>query len=555
MKHNFIFTIIFFVVTGTYAQTENQGQFHGNFQTDIQTYYKDTTIGANTVPAEKMLMNSYANFNYTNGPISAGVRFEACLNPLEGFSKNNNGVGFPHKYITYNKDDIEITAGSFYEQFGSGLILRSYEDKTVDIDNSLEGFSMKFSPVKGVLLKGVYGKQRSYFSDVNGNSQLITGPGIVRGFDGEINVNDIFPKLENKRTQVILGGSFVSKFQEDQNPSFVLPQNVGAWAGRININSGKVNFSAEYANKMNDPTADNNYIYKNGEALLLNISYSKKGLGAYLSAKRVDNMSFRSNRDATLNNLLLNVLPDITKEQTYTLNAMYPYATQPNGEVGFQADVSYKFKKESPVGGKYGTNISLNFSRVNSIDKQAINDTTAIGQKGTLGYSSDFFKIGNELYYQDINLEINKKLSEKLVVVLTYMDLFYNFNIIRGMTGHENVKANIGLADITYHINSKNTIRTEWQALFTKQDQGSWAMGLAEYSISPHWFFDAYDLYNYGNQDQKVHYFTAATVYVRGTNRFQLSYGKQRAGILCVGGVCRQVPASNGFAISVTSSF
>jgi hypothetical protein len=34
-----------------------------------------------------------------------------------------------------------------------------------------------------------------------------------------------------------------------------------------------------------------------------------------------------------------------------------------------------------------------------------------------------------------------------------------------------------------------------------------------------------------------------------------MSYGKQRAGIFCVGGVCRNVPASNGFAISITSSF
>ena len=79
-------------------------------------------------------------------------------------------------------------------------------------------------------------------------------------------------------------------------------------------------------------------------------------------------------------------------------------------------------------------------------------------------------------------------------------------------------------------------------------------MGL-EYSISPHWFFDVYDLYNYGNIDEKVHYLNFATVYVKGSNRFQLSYGKQREGIMCVGGVCRQVPAANGIAISITSSF
>jgi hypothetical protein len=43
--------------------------------------------------------------------------------------------------------------------------------------------------------------------------------------------------------------------------------------------------------------------------------------------------------------------------------------------------------------------------------------------------------------------------------------------------------------------------------------------------------------------------------YIRGGNRFTVNYGRQRAGIFCVGGVCRQVPASNGLSISVTSTF
>jgi len=34
-----------------------------------------------------------------------------------------------------------------------------------------------------------------------------------------------------------------------------------------------------------------------------------------------------------------------------------------------------------------------------------------------------------------------------------------------------------------------------------------------------------------------------------------VNYGRQRAGIFCVGGVCRQVPAANGLTLSVTSTF
>jgi hypothetical protein len=73
----------------------------------------------------------------------------------------------------------------------------------------------------------------------------------------------------------------------------VLPANVGAGAGRINIQRGNVNLLAEYTYKANDPSFNNSYIYKNGEALIINVGYTKPGFGLSLSGKRIDNMSFR----------------------------------------------------------------------------------------------------------------------------------------------------------------------------------------------------------------------------------------------------------------------
>jgi len=52
-----------------------------------------------------------------------------------------------------------------------------------------------------------------------------------------------------------------------------------------------------------------------------------------------------------------------------------------------------------------------------------------------------------------------------------------------------------------------------------------------------------------------LHYFLLSTGYTKGAHRIALNFGKQRAGIFCVGGVCRNVPASNGISISITSSF
>ena len=87
--------------------------------------------------------------------------------------------------------------------------------------------------------------------------------------------------------------------------------------------------------------------------------------------------------------------------------------------------------------------------------------------------------------------------------------------------------------------------------------EGDWSMGLIEYTISPNWFFTIQDMYNWGNKDpeKRLHYFNANVGYAKKGNRFEIGYGKKREGIFCVGGVCKLVPSSNGFNLTVSSSF
>jgi len=535
-----------FLPIKTFSQSAIPGEIHGNFQMDMQYYNSDTIIGAPDVP-EKVLMRGFGNLNYTLGDFTAGVRYESYLATLQGFDPRYEGNAFPYRYATYNADGLEITIGNYYEQFGNGLIFRSYEEWGLGYDNVMDGIRVKGSPYKGVYLKGIIGKQRSFMSQ---------GPGIVRGADIELVVNELFDSSQAK-TIVILGGSFISKFQDDLDPLYILPENVGAMAGRLNLISGKFNFMGEYAYKINDPSLINGFIYKPGEALLLSASYSRKGFGLIASAKRIDNMDFRSDRTAGGTNLSINYLPSTTKVHTYSLSAYYPYATQPNGEMGMQFELFYKLKKETPLGGKYGTGITINYSVVAGLDRKAIDDSTAIGETGTLGYTSDFFAVGDNMYFSDFNIEITKKFSKKLKAVFSYMNLVYNKDVVQGLSGYGTVYADVGVIDITYKIKSKRTLRMEFQSLTTKQDDGSWVQALAEYTMAPHWFIAAFNEYNYDNKNvaKRLHYFTVQGGYKNKGNTITLGYGRQRAGIYCVGGVCRNVPASNGISFALTSSF
>jgi hypothetical protein len=522
-----------------FAQGLNAGEIHGNFQLDAQYYNPDSAIGAQPVP-EKFLMNSFTNLIYTNGDFTAGVRFESYLNTMLGFDPRYVGTGFPYKYASFNRDNFSITVGNYYEQFGSGLIFRSYEERGLGFDNAMEGVRVKYTLMKGIHLKGIIGKQRYYFDK---------GAGIVRGFDGEVGINELFPSLSEKKTKLFLGGSFVSKYQVDQDPIYVLPENVGAWAGRIKINHGGWALYSEYANKINDPSSVNNYIYKKGGGLFVNTSYSQKGLGINLSGKVIDNMNFRSDRTAQNNDLLINYLPALTRQHTYNLAAtIYPYATQPNGEMAYQGDITYTIKKDSKLGGKYGTTILVNYAAANGLDTSKL----ASG----LGYKANYTKLG-AVYYKDLNVEIQKKISKPLKFTLFYANFVYNKDVAQGKVNEGIVYANIEVLEFTYKFNDKHALRMEFQGLQTKQDHGDWATIVAEYTISPHWFFSTVNQYNYGNhiKAERLLYPIGQIGFIKNSTRVTLGYGRQRAGIFCIGGICRVVPASNGATISISSSF
>lgn len=560
MKYHDLFAPLFLLVvliflTSTLSLAQGfsgPSRVSGNFQLDAQYYRSDTLIGAPEID-EQMLMNAFTNLLYTKGDFTAGVRFESYLNPISGYDTRLAGTGMPYRFINFKSGDIEVTAGNFYEQFGNGLILRSYEDWNLGIDNSLDGVRIRYTPVQGILLKGVYGKQR-YFWDKS--------PGIIRGFDADFSINDLFKPLSESSTRIFAGGGMVSKYQGDEfilagDKRLILPKNVAAFAGRLNVSTMNFNFTGEYAYKINDPSATNNYIYKPGQSLFLSATYFKPGLSILVSAKHTDNMSFKSRRTEASAALDINFLPPLTKQHSYNLAGMYPYATQPNGEVAYQGQVIYTIKRNTRVGGPYGTFITANYSMVHALNRKPVSDTTAIGERGTLGYKAGLFDAGDQKYFSDFNIEISRRMNRNLKISLQYLNLFYNIDVIEGHPGEPDVKANIGIADIQYKLTPTKTLRLELQQLSTKQDKGDWASAMIEYTLAPRWFFSLGNEYNYGNSDkeQQLHYYNVSMGYTHHTTRIAFTLGRQREGIVCVGGVCRYVPASSGLLLTITSSF
>jgi hypothetical protein len=388
----------------------------------------------------------------------------------------------------------------------------------------------------------------------------------------ELNIDQWFSQMQGNNTFFMLGGSFITKHEDDEElmittPETIsrlnFPQNVAAFDVRARLQKGNYNFLLEHATKFNDPSADNDYIYKDGTAWLFSSSYSKRGISILLQAKRSDNMNFRSKRTedkSAATASFINHLPPFSMQHTYSLASLYPYATQPGGEWAFQGVFTYLFKRNSTIGGKYGTTIKLNASHIRSIDKTFVdaykseNKLSHPELMGTNGYTSDFFKIGDETYYQDINVSVDKKLTKDFKLSLMYMNLLSNEWIIRreGKEG-EMLRANIFIGEGKYQISENFTLRAELQYLTTKEDEGDWVAGLIELSILPHLMFTVSDMYNAG--ETKLHYYKALVTFTHNSHYLQAGYGRSRAGFDCSGGICRVVPASKGFQVAYKYNF
>ena len=524
------------------AQEESDKlRLSGSLQSDMLLAQKDSTIGAEATDG-RFLTNTYLDLKLSSRYVEAGARLEYLKHPLPGYENDFKGWGVPYAYLKGRYKNAELTLGSFYEQFGSGFILRSYEERSLGIDNSLQGARLNYRPWAGVAVKVLTGRQRRYW---NHNKSWMTGA------DVEWNIDELCKTLQQHNTYITLGASYLNKHERDEvvmvDPThrLHLPLNVNAFDVRLRVQHRAFNVLAEMAMKSQDPSHDNGYIYRNGYVAMLSGSYSKRGMSLLLQAKRSTNMGFRSRRGMEGISSFINHLPPFTMEHTYTLAALYSYATRPEGEWAYQAAVAYTFKKGSLLGGKYGMTAKVNFSHVHSVRKNGAGDI------GTDGYGSPFWAWGDATYYQDIDIQLEKRLAKDTKLNLMYMYQRYNQTLLEGHGGMLN--SHIFVADVKQKLAPNTTLRVEAQYLVSKDGDKDWLFGLAELSLAPHWMFTLSDLYNVGNTH--VHYYQGYVTYSGGAHRLQLGYGRTRAGFNCSGGVCRYIPATKGLTLSYNYNF
>ena len=556
-------SFLLFVSSGLVAQEADKGSFSGGFQNSSNIFIRDSLIGAFDIPQydfQHFGAQSWLDLGYTRSGFDLGIRFDVfnnsnLLNPNQSYTAN--GIGRWH--IAKNTDKFDVRVGYIYDQIGSGIIYRAYEERALLIDNALVGARLTYRLNDNWNARVFTGQQRSLFSQFAPNMRGAA----IEGFIDLTSEKEGSPRITLAPGFGVVGKTLdddtmegiidvVKTYQEIDR--FIPTFNSMAYSVNNTLIFGPFSFYTEAAFKspeaFNDPlafktnrdgtTSPGKFVRESGTVFYGSLSYAGNGLGITLEGKRTENFEFRVDPNLQLIEGLINYIPPMNRQNTYRLTARYSPATQMLSEQAYQSDVKYRWNKKLTT--------AVNFSYITDLNG---------------------LKLFREIYS-----EINYKPSRKWQIKGGLQLVQYNQEVFEAKTGVPLVETVTPYLDFLYKFTRKKAIRAELQFLSigddakagAKQDYGDWLFGLVEFSIAPHWSFGLSDMYNIGpgklspvdvdtGERLSLHYPRVDVIYRYKAQRFSLSYIKQVEGIVCSGGICRLEPAFSGVNFTATSLF
>lgn len=535
-------TVLLFLLLLTAANVFSQGTLSGDLMMNLNFFQRDTNIKASNNPLyDNYLSGSegWLALRYNVSGYTFFLRADAFNNSnLKAPRQANTDFGVGAWSVTKDMNDLSITVGYIYDQVGSGILFKAYEDRGLLIDNALVGIELKYKLTKNIQLKGFTGQIKD-----NQNSIVNAryGP-VIRGFNAEGDFGNnvhVIPGVGvlNRTLDATSMNEVVSQINSMRAASRFEPMyNMYAFCAYNTLTYKNFSWYAEADYKTHEAILEDSLVDKPGNVEFTTLSYGQKGIALNIAGKRTQDFVMRTSpNEFTVGDGILNHQPVIAPVRPERLLARYTPASQDISEQAVNANLLL-----SP---KDVTNIMLSYTSITTLDNQRL--------------------------YQEGYVEGNYQGLQSWIFQLGAQYLQYNNTVYVGHAASI-VNAITPFTEVTYRLSEKKSLRMELQYMNTKQDYGSWIFALLEYDIAPKWAITASDMYNtvmnrnsdnpnssdVGFSNEKAqNYYNLFVAYTKGANRFSLAYVKQVDGINCSGGVCRYEPAFSGVKATITSSF
>ena len=241
---------------------------------------------------------------------------------------------------------------------------------------------------------------------------------------------------------------------------------------------------------------------------------------------------------------VLSYRPAMCTQYTYMLTTLVPYEPldrsydSPVDEIGGQIDAFYNFRRGTLLGGKRGMRVHANYSSYYTCNVDGFD-----------GVVKD-----RKFLFRDFSVDIEKQFTRKFKAMVLYSLQEHN-SWKKGSDGDFLYvgMSHIFVADLLYKWTDTFSTRLELQYLSTRGYEKDWMAGLLEVNFAPHWSVYASDMYNHGGSGR--HYYNAGVSFSMKWLHIAAGYGRDRAGYICSGGVCRTIPAYTGANLTLTATF
>ena len=566
MRHFSFLILLVLMGTCNYAlgQTKDsdKGQFSGNLLLTYQKYVRDDSIGANTkvykentASADAWLFMQYRIKGY-----SFVLRYDAfnnspLLDPQSAYT--NHGIGFWQ--INKNIDKLDITMGSFYDQFGTGILFRAYEQRQIGIDYAIQGMRLKYNLNDKWAIKGFAGNQKGNIKNRFGfANQVISGLNIEGNLglgtdskygDLQVGASAVNRTLDRETMDRLVSTINTYELADRFYPKF------NVYGGNAYLTYTKDNFSWTVEGNVKSKEAimedDSKFHLTGGKVLYTSMSWGKGGwnlgkqsasIGLNVQARHVDHFSFRTAPTENLLNGLVSYLPSMTRQNTYRLLSRYNAPGQAMGEDGIQGEIEFKPRK--------GTQIFFNGSYVQTLASNGkLNQATGLKEA--------------EKLFSENYLEVVQKIGKHNKMKLGVQRIVYNQTRYESEPEYVPVKTITPFGEWLHTMNQGKSLRVEWQYLNTKNDQGSFANLMIEMFVKKNLSVAMADMVNVAPHryermiiaNKVLHYPTFFVGYTEKNTVFTLAFLKQQQGVNCSGGICREEPAFSGVRFTVSSNF
>jgi hypothetical protein len=532
MKRILVFIgITLFLISATQAQ----GYFSGDVQMNSDFYVRDTLIGAAGTPHYdnlKSSTDSWIGIRYTNEDwgLKTGIRIDLFHNSnLHNPGTPFNGYGLGNWFVTKDIKGVEITGGYFYDQFGSGITFRAYEDRALGIDNALLGARIKYAYKDKLVVKAFTGVQKNRFTFYKPVIKGINAEGYFQ--TGKVTLSPGICAVNRTIDQASMDQVAATIQNYDTSARFIPKYNTYVFSAYNTLSIGGFSWYVEGAYKTKEAIKGSDgatLINRAGNVLYTNLTFTKKNFGITGQYKRVENWQLRTSTNESLLQGMISFLPPTARQNSLRLLSRYNAASQELNESAFSVDMTTTPKK--------GYSIDVSIS----------------------GIYNNALKVN---YFREVYLGVDFKKNKNVKGMLGFQYIRYNQKFYT-KDGAEKVDAYSPFGELSVKFHEKFSLRTEVQYQYCPNDYGHWLFALLEFNVAPHWSLAASDMWNVAPNKTRtdhitkpVHYYSFFSSYTYNQHRLTLAYVRQVSGIVCTGGVCRYEPAFSGVRLTFNTSF